>query len=155
MRCPWRELLLGGAALSSSRPVAAQQAWEAGVQLVGTLSDPALAAVGGYGALRLSARARLAANIGTGISDGELAWRGELLGHFLLSPDERDAPGFYLGAGIAGVEGAVSRGYLVLTAGLEARPGAASGWALEAGVGGGVRLGLGYRWRWFSGPYAQ
>jgi len=51
--------------------------------------------------------------------------------------------------------GAVSRGYLVLTIGLEERPRSSSGWALEAGIGGGVRLGLGYRWRWFSGIETQ
>jgi hypothetical protein len=29
------------------------------------------------------------------------------------------------------------------------RPGAAWGWFVEAGVGGGARLSAGYRWRWF------
>lgn len=151
MRCPWRELLLSGAALTSSRPAPAQHAIEAGAQAVGTWSDPALAAVGGYGGLRVSARTRLAGYIGAGISDDRLAWRGELLGHFLLSPEAGSA-GFYLGAGLAAVEGPVDRGYLVLTAGVETRPGAASGWALEAGVGGGFRIGVGYRWRWFARP---
>ncbi|HEX2249027.1 MAG TPA: hypothetical protein VHH32_01685, partial [Gemmatimonadales bacterium] len=133
-------------------PATAQRASEAGVQVIGTLSDPALAAVGGYGGFRLSRRARVAGYLGAGISDEQLAWRGELLGHFLFSPDEAGKPGFYFGAGIAGVEGAVGRGYLVVTAGVEGRPGAASGWVLEAGVGGGFRVGLGYRWRWFAGP---
>ena len=36
-----------------------------------------------------------------------------------------------------------------VAAGIESRPGAASGWFVEAGVGGGVRLSAGYRWRWF------
>jgi hypothetical protein len=152
MRCPWRELLLSGAVLGWSRPVTAQHASEAGLQAVGTLSDPALAAIGGYIGFRVSARTRLAGYLGTGISDDRLAWRGELLGHFLLSPDESRKPGFYFGAGIAGVEGAVDRGYLVLTLGVEARPGAAYGWVVEAGVGGGFRVGLGYRWRWFARP---
>ena len=152
MRCPWRELLLSGAALGSSLPATAQHAWDAGVQVVGTLSDPELAAGGGYGALRVSRRTRLAGYLGAGVSDDRLAWRGELLGHFLLSPDEPRRPGFYLGAGLAAVEGAVSRGYLVLTAGLEGRPAGASGWALEAGVGGGFRVNIAYRWRWFATP---
>ena len=152
MRCRWRELLLTGAALGSGHPATAQDASEAGVQVVATLSDPALAAAGGYGGMRVSRRTRLAGYLGVGVSDDRLAWRGELLGHFLLSPDESHNPGFYLGAGVAAVEGAVSRGYLVLTAGLEARPRAASGWALAAGLGGGFRVGVAYRWRWFSGP---
>jgi hypothetical protein len=84
-------------------------------------------------------------------------FRGELLGHFLLSPEESRKAAFYFAGGIAGVEGAgastVSRGYLVLTLGVEAQPGAGSGWTFEAGVGGGVRLAAGYRWRWFPrGP---
>jgi hypothetical protein len=41
----------------------------------------------------------------------------------------------------------VGRGYLVLTLGMEQRPGAASGWMVELGLGGGVRLSGGYRWR--------
>jgi hypothetical protein len=35
----------------------------------------------------------------------------------------------------------------MLTLGLEARPGAPSGWALEVGLGGGVRVSAGWRWR--------
>jgi hypothetical protein len=152
MRCLWRELLLSGAALGSSHPAAAQNATEAGVHAVGTLSEPALAVAGVYGGLRISGRTRLAGYLGAGISDDRLAWRGELLGHFLLSPDEVRKPGFYFGAGVAGVEGAVGRGYLVITAGMETRPGAVSGWVIEAGVGGGFRVGFGYRWRWFARP---
>jgi len=36
---------------------------------------------------------------------------------------------------------------LLLTAGLEQNPGARRGWAMELGVGGGVRFAVGYRWR--------
>jgi hypothetical protein len=153
MRCPWRELLLSGAALGWSRPVPAQHVAEAGVQVVGTLSDPTLAAAGAYVGLRVSPRSRVAANLGAGVSDGRFIGRGELLGHFLLDPDESRGAGLYLGAGVAGVEGAVSRGYLVLTLGLESRPAVSSGWALEAGIGGGFRVNLSYRWRWFSGTH--
>jgi hypothetical protein len=155
MSCRWRELLLVGAALSSNDRAAAQQVLEIGVQAMGTFSDPALAAAGGYGALRASGRTRVSAAIGAGVADGELALRGELLGHFLLSPGERKQPGFYFAGGIAGVEGAAPRGYLVLTLGIEDRPGASSGWAVEMGVGGGFRVALAYRWRRFSGVATQ
>ena len=87
--------------------------------------------------------------------DSDAALRGELLGHFLLSPTELQKSGFYLAGGVAGVAGRVDRGYLVLTAGLEQHPARGSGWAVELGVGGGVRLGLAYRWRWFSGSQHQ
>jgi hypothetical protein len=82
-----------------------------------------------------------------GGSAGELAFRAELLGHFLLSPNKRTGMGPYFAAGVAAVGGPVERGYLVLTLGVEQRPGARSGWVAEAGIGGGFRVALGYRWR--------
>ncbi len=150
MPCRWNELLVLGAALTMSERGAAQQARELGAQATITLSDPAVAVAGGYAALRASARTRISVGLGAGVGDGEWAGRGELLGHFLLAPGERSRPGFYVAGGIAGVIGAVRRGYLVLTAGVETRPGTNSGWALELGVGGGFRVALGYRWRRFA-----
>jgi hypothetical protein len=155
MGCRWRETLLIGAALGSGGSVAAQQILEIGAQAIGTFSDPLLAVAGGYGAVRTPGRTRISAGLAAGVADRELAWRGELLGHFLLSPEERRKPGFYIAAGLAGVRGAVDRGYLVLTLGVEAQPRAASGWMVEAGIGGGVRVSLGYRWRRFSGESIQ
>jgi hypothetical protein len=151
MRCRWRELLLLGAALGAATNGTAQQIRELGVQAIGTFSDPALAVAGLYAALRTPGRTRVCLSLAGGTSSQEFVVRGELLGHFLLSPEERRKPGFYLGGGIAGVEGSVSREYLVLTLGVEQRPRGASGWALELGVGGGARIGVGYRWRGFSG----
>ncbi|HEY8197730.1 MAG TPA: hypothetical protein VIG04_12165 [Gemmatimonadales bacterium] len=147
MPLAWPELLLAGS-LAGVVPLAAQQGKEVGVQAVVTASDPALAVAGAYGGLRTSFRTRLSAAAGVGTSSGELAFRGELLGHFLLSPNKLVGPGFYFAGGVAAVEGPVDRGYLVLTVGLEDRPAAASGWGVEVGVGGGVRVLLGYRWRW-------
>jgi hypothetical protein len=150
MRCRWGELLAWGAVLTVARAAPAQQVREVGIQAVGTFSDPGLAVVGGYGALRVSTRTRISALLGAGIAGEDWVGRGELLGHFLLAPEERDKPGFYVAGGIAGVIGAVDRGYLVLTAGLESSPSGDSGWAVEAGIGGGFRLALGYRWRRFA-----
>jgi hypothetical protein len=155
MTCRWREPLILGAALGWGRAAPAQQVKELGLQVTGAFSHPAVGAAGVYGALRTSGRTRFSLSLVAGGSDAGAIVRGELLGHFLLSPEERRKPGFYLAGGIAGIEGVVSRGYLVLTAGLEQRPRGRSGWAIEAGVGGGVRLALGYRWRWFSGPESQ
>ncbi len=149
MPCPWHELRVLGMALGLVQTVSAQQVREVGVQAIGTFSDPGLAVLGGYGALRASTRTRISVALTGGVAGGDWVGRGELLGHFLLAP-ERRKPGFYLAAGIAGVVGAVRRGYLVLTAGLESDPAGGSGWAVEAGIGGGVRLSLGYRWRRFS-----
>lgn len=128
----------------------AQQVREVGVQALVATSDPALVTGGIYAALRPSPRARLAATIGAGVSDGRAAARGELLAHFLLSPGATRKPGAYVGGGLAGVVGPIDQGYIVVLAGLESAPGASSGWAVEAGVGGGVRLTAGWRWRWRS-----
>ena len=132
---------LGGA------PVGAQQVTEFGVMGIATASDPTLVVAGGYGAIRTSPRTRISAGLGAGASDGRAAWRGELLAHFLLNPTRRSGVGVYGAGGLAAVGGPVDQGYLVLTLGLEARPGGRSGWFVEAGVGGGARLAAGVRWR--------
>lgn len=146
MPLPWAELLLAGTWMGVT-PLTAQQGKELGVQLIATASEPALAVAGVYAAVRTSARTRVSVAAGAGVSSGDPAFRGEVLGHFLLSPDEREGPGLYFAGGVAAVEGPVDRGYLVLTVGLEGSPAATSGWAIELGVGGGVRMMLGYRWR--------
>jgi hypothetical protein len=134
MLCPWRELLVLAAALTFTSTAAAQHIRELGVQAIGTFSDPGLAAASLYAALRTPGRTRISLSFGAGTSAGKLALRGEVLGHFLLSPEERRGPGFYLAGGVAGVEGPVDRGYLVLTLGVEQRPGVSqdgiSSWGL-------------------------
>jgi len=154
MRCRWAERSAIAFLLLFPAPVRAQ-ARELGVGAIGTLSDPVLAVATVYAALRTSARTRIAGAAGAGVSRDELAWRGELLGHFLFSPENRQKPGFYAGGGVALVDGPIRRGYLVVTLGVEARPHGSSGWAVEAGVGGGFRLAVGYRWRWFPGLQTQ
>ena len=149
MRFPWAELLAVSGALAGAAPATAQQVREIGIEAIATSSDPVLAVAGAYAGIRSSGRTRFSATLGAGGSGGELAWRAEVLGHFLLSPDRRRAWGAYLAGGLAAVGGPVSRGYLVLALGMEQRPGAGSGWAAEAGVGGGVRIALAYRWRRF------
>ncbi len=141
----WRSLLV--LAAGAVAPAAAQQVREVGIQALFTASDPGLGVAGMYAAIRPSTRARIAATLGAGVSDGKAAGHGELLAHFLLNPTSRGHAGAYVGGGIAGVVGAVDRGYAVLILGIEERPGARRGWAFEAGVGGGVRIALGYRWR--------
>jgi hypothetical protein len=138
------------AALAAAAPPAgAQQVKELGIQAIGTLSDPVLAVGGVYAGWRPTRRARLSGSLGVGGSDGRTAWRGELLGHFLLAPTRRTGAGMYVAGGVAAIGGATDEGYLVLVVGIEGRPGVTSGWFAEAGVGGGARLAAGYRWRWF------
>ncbi len=142
------ELLLLAGALTLSAPLTAQQGRELGIQAIGTAADPSLAVAAVYGGIRSSTRTRLSVSAGAGISSGEPAFRGEVLGHFLLSPGKPKGPGFYFAGGVAAVGGAVDQGYVVLTVGVEDRPAAGAGWVVELGVGGGIRLALGYRWRW-------
>ena len=139
-------LCLAGLA-PAPRIATAQAVPELGAEAMATASDPALVAVGAYAGLRTSLRTRVSAAALVGVSDEEAAWRGEVLAHFLLNPTRRRGAGVYGAGGIGLVGGPVDRSYIVLTLGLEARPGAASGWFVEAGVGGGARLAAGYRWR--------
>jgi hypothetical protein len=130
-----------------ARPASAQRILELGVQGIATAADPAVGVAGVYGAIRTSFRTRVSASVGAGVSDGAAAWRGELLAHFLLNPTRLRGAGVYGAGGVAVAGGPVDQGYVVLTLGIEGRPGARSGWFAEAGVGGGARLALGYRWR--------
>jgi hypothetical protein len=126
----------------------AQRAREIGLHAVFTGQDEELAAAGAYAAIRTTRRTRLALTAAAGSAGGTFVARGEVLGHFLLSPAAL-GPGVYGGGGIAGIAGAGEEGFLVLLLGIEHAPGGAAGWYLEGGVGGGVRIAAGYRWRSF------
>jgi len=142
-----RFLLVAATAVLAVEPAAAQRAAELGIHGVFTAQDEELFAGGLYGALRTTRRTRIALTIAAGSAGSEFVARGELLGHFLLSPTTRGV-GVYAGGGIAGVVGPGEEGYLVLLVGAESAPGGRSGWAVEGGLGGGARVAVGYRWRW-------
>ena len=134
-------------------PASAQIAREVGAQAVFTARDPVVLTGGIYAAVRTARRARLAVTAGAGATADEFVIRGELLGHFLLNPGASHRPGVYAGGGIAAVAGAEEQGYVVLLVGVESAPGGRSGWALEAGLGGGVRVSASWRWRFLRrGP---
>jgi hypothetical protein len=137
-----------------ARPAAGQRVAELGVQALVTTANPALAAAGVYGALRVSQRVRFCVTGSGGVAAGDVAGRGELLGHFLFDPTAPRGAGAYAGGGVGGVVGALDEGYLVLLLGVEARPGGRSGWSAELGIGGGLRIAAGYRWRRHPGPAA-
>jgi hypothetical protein len=145
---------LSGGSLSAQRPV------ELGFNGVATFAETDLVAGGLYAAVRPAERVRIALTAGLGVAADATAFRGELLGHFLLSPMAPRGVGVYGLGGVALAHaqfpgGRAARGYLVLGLGIEARPGSGSGWALEAGVGGGLRVALGYRWRRFPSGVAR
>jgi hypothetical protein len=151
MRCRWASLLVAVCAITSTTRGGAQQVREIGIQGIATASEPATGIAGLYGAVRTSGRTRVSAFLGGGASESRFSWRGEALGYFVLSPDRKRGWGPYLAGGVAAVGGTVERGYIVLTLGAEQRPGGSSGWVGELGIGGGVRVGVGYRWRRFPG----
>jgi hypothetical protein len=134
-------------AFAAPSPVAAQRIAELGVQATALAANPGSVVGGVYGALRTSSRTRISVGAGVGAAEGETVVRGELLAHFLLSPARLRGMGPYVAGGVAVESEPVKEGYLVLTLGLENRPGARSGWFVEAGVGGGARVAVGFRYR--------
>ncbi|MEP7327292.1 MAG: hypothetical protein ABI836_15180 [Gemmatimonadota bacterium] len=128
------------------RDAVAQHGWELGVQGIATFADFDFAGGGGWGAWRPGGSTRIGVSLMPGSIGGEFSARGEMSAQFLLSPAGR-GPGLYAGAGLAGLAGARDQGYLMLLLGYEKNPGGGSGWVVEGGIGGGVRVLLGYRWR--------
>lgn len=140
-------LVMGWAAT----PVAAQfrsPRYEIGPQALALVDDPAYVGGGLYAAVRPGGNARVALTGSLGAADGQVLTRGELLAEFLLNPRRARGVSPYGFGGVALMTGEGTTGYLVLGLGLETAPRARSGWAIEAGVGGGVRLTVGWRRRW-------
>lgn len=137
------------ALLLIAAPLAAQAPREFGVEGLALLRDSSRAGGAIYGAVRVTHRTRIAVTGALDGGHGGLGARGELAGHFLLNPTLRNGIGLYGGGGLAVEWQDDTRGYLELLVGAETNPGAARGWVLEAGLGGGLRLALGWRARWF------
>lgn len=153
-----RTLLTGLAALlalsvTPTRGVAQEpRGLEAGLEAVTALADPAFAGAGLSAALRPGGGARVVLSVQPGVECRRLAGRGELIGHLLLTPAKVHGVGFYGLAGVAGQVGRREAGWLVLGVGLERASAARSGWHIEAGIGGGARISVGWRWRWLRVP---
>ena len=128
------------------------QGFEAGVQGVGALATPSFFGAGVTGALRPGGRLRLSIGVFPGTQDGRFAFRGEVAGHFMLNPARRHGLGFYGAGGIAALLGPRDAGYVMLGLGVETAPGGRSGLMIEAGVGGGARISIGWRRRWLWAP---
>ena len=102
-------------------------------------------------ARRAGGQGRVALTAAGGDYEGALGVRVEASAQFLLRPAERRAAGPYGGLGLAfiGADGARGASYLTALLGVEAGPGARAGWYVELGLGGGVRLSAGRRFRHF------
>ncbi|MBI2072841.1 MAG: hypothetical protein HYW06_05890 [Gemmatimonadetes bacterium] len=124
----------------------AQREREWRVQALGTVAPAAEAFVGGGLGLILRARSRLGFGLtaALGTRDGNLAGRGEVFLSFVLDPFRQRGVAPYAAGGVAVVSDRIATSeYLVATLGLAANPARRTGWFVEAGVGGGLRLAVG------------
>lgn len=135
------------AALLAAGPAAAQlPALTLGPGLVGVASDPVMGGLAGTMAVRLTPQTRVRGLVAAGLAGTHAAGRVETALELVLDPEARGwSPRVSAGVALAAWRGG-SEPYLLLLAGLEQRPGGRSGWWMEAGVAGGLRLGLGIRW---------
>ncbi len=150
----WRRsaaALLGGALAAA--PCRAQVR-ETQVWALAVASQPALYAAGFGLAWRDNQRSRIAPALALGVlGDGRFGARADLAIHFLLDPYKRDGTAVYGGGGLtAAVAGSRVTPYALLVLGAEQNPGGTGGAFIEIGVGGGIRLAVGYRWRKSNAP---
>ncbi|HEY2805153.1 MAG TPA: hypothetical protein VGI92_04765 [Gemmatimonadales bacterium] len=136
--------------MTLATPAAAQGWHETQLWAVGLTSKPAVLA-GGLGlGWRDAGRTRISVALAGGAADGgRPAGRAELAWHFLLDPGKRKGMSVYGGGGVAvtAIQYAKVRPWLQVLAGIESSPGARSGWFLEGGFGGGLRVATGLRFR--------
>jgi len=94
-------------------------------------------------------QARVALLVVGGILDGRAAMRAEVTAQFLVNPAARRGMTAYGALGIAVVGAADARGggYITMFFGVEQAAARRGGWFVEAGLGGGVRIAAGARWR--------
>jgi hypothetical protein len=140
----WALALACAAAAPAS--VAAQAGWEVQLQGLGTFAEQRFLGGGAGIAVRSAGRARLALAVNAGDRDGAFAGRGELVATYHLSPYRRRGVSLYGGGGVTvGATADDTFEYLVLLVGIETTPGSRTGWFVEVGVAGGVRLSAGFR----------
>lgn len=141
-----------------THPLAGQQltATELDAGLVATWARRTFSGVAIGIARRPGGEGRLALAAAFGSLDGHAALRVEATAQFLVLPGAKSGISPYGGVGVAylGARPYRGAGMLVLLVGVEAAPGRSRGWFGELGLGGGLRLRGGYRWRhlppWWS-----
>ncbi|HVH08541.1 MAG TPA: hypothetical protein VM736_01990 [Gemmatimonadales bacterium] len=102
-------------------------------------------------ARRPGGQGRFALSLAGGDYERTLGVRLAVDAQFLVRPGERSGVGPYAGVGLAFVGAAATHGaaYLTASLGAETAPGRRDGWYGELGLGGGVRLSAGRRFRRF------
>ncbi len=142
------------AAALAAAPACRAQVREVQLWGLAASSQPALYAAGVGLAWRDDQRTRLAPAVALGaLGNGRLGARADLAIHFLLDPKRPSGSAIYGGGGLtASIAGGRVTPYALLVLGAENAPGGAGGSFIEIGVGGGVRLAIGYRWRKSNAP---
>ena len=139
-------------------PLEAQSARELQVQGVGTFATTQFLG-GGIGfALRSQGRARAGLSVSAGdlsrkpegaTREHRFGGRGELLLSYHANPYKRSGMAPYAGGGVAiAATSDEMFEYVLIAIGVETAPGGRSGWFAELGIGGGVRVSVGFRRRW-------
>ena len=102
-------------------------------------------------ARRPGGQGRVALLAAGGVLDARAALRLEATVQFLVSPGAQSGASPYggIGAAYVGSPGMRGSGVLVALVGVEAAPARRGGWFGEIGLGQGLRVRLGYRWRRF------
>lgn len=107
-------------------------------------------------AQRPSGQGRATLSVAGGVQDDAAAVRIEVTGQFLVLPGARTGVSPYAGLGVAyqGARHYRGMGAIVALVGIEAPEGRRRGWFAELGLGSGVRVRAGFRWRrlppWWS-----
>ncbi len=157
----WRSRASGALVCAASlaalpRAARAQGAHEGEALALAVASRPALYALGVGLAWRDDGRMRLVASLASGAyDDGRYGARADLAVHFLLNPWKEAGAAVYGGGGLSlavGDKRGRTAPYALLVLGIEGAPGGRGGSFVEVGVGGGVRLAVGYRWRTRNAP---
>jgi hypothetical protein len=133
---------------AAAAPCRAQRVQESELWGLAAASQPAFYGAGFGLAWRDDQRTRIAPALAVGaLGDGRLGARADLAIHFLLDPWKRSGTAIYGGGGLSLAMGeGRANGYVMLVLGAENAPGGRGGSFVEIGVGGGVRLAIGYRW---------
>lgn len=106
--------------------------------------------------LRPSGEGRVTFSASGGSVDGNAGIRAEATAQFLVTPSAKTGVSPYAGVGIAyiGSRAYHGTGVLVVLLGCESAAGRRHGWFGEVGLGDGLRVRVGWRWRHFPGWWA-
>ncbi len=149
-----RSLVVAGLALAAAAAVAGAQGLSATEWSIDVTTVAARRTFWGAGvelAHRPGGQVRAAVAAAAGARDGAAALRVDATAQFVVTPSARTGVTLSGGLGLAYAGARHTRGAAWATAqvGAEAAGGRRRGWFVELGLGGGLRVAAGWRWRRF------